>query len=223
MKSIWRRIVFLCFVTKKLLLLSAKVNKWSQKCQQYGRAQMVSRDNSEGVTTADHALEGRATCRCRVSFWKQRGLVSFVMCPARQMQLCALQRELPSLSVLEMFPPSAPYSAGGSCRVTRVLFTLPLCLLALCLMQVCFLSNFNVLSVFKISKLYWHVCCGTGRSDDGSYQLPLLALVKALTRQDRAWQICSEHICCRHIQGGNKRVCLLMACIHQIKSSVLIK
>lgn len=99
------------------------------------------------------------------------------------------------LSILEMYSPSAPYSAGGSCRVTQVWFTLPVWLLALnsSFFNAGVFSNFNVLSGFKIAKLYWHICCGTGRSD-GSYQLSLIALAKALIQQDRAWQICSELI-----------------------------
>lgn len=32
-KAICKEIVFLCFFTEKSLLFSAKVNKWSQKCQ----------------------------------------------------------------------------------------------------------------------------------------------------------------------------------------------
>ena len=81
-----RKIFFLCFIAVKLLLLPAEVNEWSQKCQKYGHTEVERRDIS-GVTTVDYAVWGRAMWRRKVQFWKQCGLMSFVLCHARQTQL----------------------------------------------------------------------------------------------------------------------------------------
>lgn len=76
-----------------LLLLSAKVNKWSQKCQKYAHTKVENRDIS-GVTTVHYAVWGRAMWRHKVQFCKQCSLTSFVLCHARQKQLFVYRLKL---------------------------------------------------------------------------------------------------------------------------------
>lgn len=88
-----RKIIFLCFIAVKLLLWSAKVNKWSQKCQKYAHTKVENRDIS-GVTTVHYAVWGRAMWRHKVQFCKQCSLTSFVLCHARQKQLFVYRLKL---------------------------------------------------------------------------------------------------------------------------------
>lgn len=81
-----KQIVFLCFSTTKLLLLSTKVNKWSQK---YKKIWLYRGVEICQVWPCDYSAWDRAIWSHKVRFRKWYGLKNFVLCPARQTQLFA--------------------------------------------------------------------------------------------------------------------------------------